>query len=77
MNDHLLYYLLVYIRNHHCIQLNVNPKGVAVHVSAEHHCMSSRGVHKSNVDMITTHFTGEFNENSKAKKRFLSSLKHN
>ena len=60
-----------------CIQLHLNPKGVAVHINAEHHCMSSRGVHKSNVDMITTHFTGEFNENSEAKKRFLTSLKHN
>ena len=60
-----------------CIQLNLNPKGVAVYISAEHQCMSARGVHKSDVDMITTHFTGEFNENSEAKKRFLTSLKHN
>ena len=60
-----------------CIQLNLNPKGVAVYISAEHHCMSARGVHKSDVEMITTHFTGEFNENSEAKKRFLTSLNHN
>ena len=60
-----------------CIQLHLNPKGVAVHISAEHQCMSSRGVHKLNVDMITTHFTGEFNENSEVKKRFLTPLKHN
>ena len=60
-----------------CIQLNLNPKGVAVYISAEHQCMSARGVHKSDVEMITTHFTGEFNENSEAKKRFLTSLKHN
>ena len=60
-----------------CIQLNLNPKGVAVYISAEHQCMSARGVHKSDVEMITTHFTGEFNENSEAKKRFLTSLNHN
>jgi len=60
-----------------CIQLNLNPKGVAVHINAEHQCMSARGVHKSDVEMITTHFTGEFNENSEAKERFLASLKHN
>ena len=60
-----------------CIQLNLNPKGVAVYISAEHQCMSTRGVHKSDVEMITTHFTGEFNENSEAKKRFLTSLNHN
>ena len=60
-----------------CIQLHLNPKGVAVQIIAEHQCMISRGVHKSNVGVITTHFLGEFNENSEAKKRFLSSLKHN
>ena len=60
-----------------CIQLHLNPKGVAVHINAEHQCMSTRGVHKSDVEMITTHFTGEFNENSEAKKKFLTSLKHN
>ena len=39
------------------IQNNLNPKGVAVFISAEHHCMSSRGVKKAHVDMNTTFFT--------------------
>jgi len=56
------------------IQQYLNPKGVAVYVSAEHHCMSSRGVNKTNVDMVTTHFLGEFKETINLRERFLSSI---
>ena len=56
------------------IQNNLNPKGVAVFISAEHHCMSSRGVKKAHVDMTTTFFTGDFKESQSLQNRFLSSL---
>ena len=56
------------------IQQYLNPKGVAVYVSAEHHCMSSRGVNKLHVDMVTTHFLGEFKEKIEFQERFLSSI---
>ena len=56
------------------IQNNLNPKGVAVFLSAEHHCMSSRGVSKAHVDMNTTFFTGSFKENHNLQNRFLNSL---
>ena len=56
------------------IQNNLRPKGVAVFISAEHHCMSSRGVRKAHVDMNTTFFTGSFKENQNLQNRFLSSL---
>ncbi len=56
------------------IQNNLNPKGVAVFLSAEHHCMSSRGVIKAHVDMNTTFFTGSFKENQNLQNRFLNSL---
>ncbi len=56
------------------IQNNLNPKGVAVFLSAEHHCMSSRGVSKAHVDMTTTFFTGSFKENHNLQSRFLNSL---
>ena len=56
------------------IQNNLNPKGVAVFISAEHHCMSSSGVKKAHVDMTTTFFTGDFKENQSFQKRFLNSL---
>ena len=56
------------------IQKNLNPKGVAVFISAEHHCMSSRGVKKAHVDMTTTFFTGDFKESQNLQNRFLNSL---
>ena len=56
------------------IQNNLNPKGVAVFICAEHHCMSGRGVKKAHVDMNTTFFTGDFRENQNLQNRFLNSL---
>ncbi len=56
------------------IQNNLNPKGVAVFISAEHHCMSGRGVKKAHVDMNTTFFTKDFRENQNLQNRFLNSL---
>ena len=57
------------------IQMHLKPKGVAIYLSAEHHCMSSRGVKKAHVDMVTTHFTGSFKDDKVLKERFFSSLK--
>ena len=57
------------------IQLHLKPKGVAIYLSAEHHCMSSRGVKKAHVDMVTTHFTGSFKDDKMLQDRFFSSLK--
>ena len=57
------------------IQLHLKPKGVAIYLSAEHHCMSSRGVKKAHVDMVTTHFTGTFKDDKALQERFFSSLK--
>ena len=57
------------------IQLHLKPKGVAIYLSAEHHCMSSRGIKKAHVDMITTHFTGSFKNDKLLQERFFSSLK--
>ena len=57
------------------IQLHLKPKGVAIYLSAEHHCMSSRGVKKAHVDMVTTHFTGSFKNDKVLQERFFSFLK--
>ena len=56
------------------IQNSLNPKGVAVFISAEHHCMSGRGVKKAHVDMNTTFFTRDFRDNQNLQNRFLNSL---
>ena len=49
----------------------LEPRGVAVMISAEHQCMSTRGVHKHDVDTITTRFTGVFKEDPKMEERFM------
>jgi len=36
-----------------CIQKVLEPKGVAVVIQAEHQCMTTRGVHKPGVSMVT------------------------
>lgn len=51
------------------------PRGVAVMIEAEHHCMSTRGVHKHGVDTLTTRFTGAFKDNPVMAERFLSMIK--
>ena len=53
------------------IQSVLKPKGVAVHISAEHFCIKCRGVHKEHVSMMTSHFTGNFKKNKEHRKRFL------
>ena len=49
----------------------LEPLGVAVMISAEHQCMSTRGVHKHGVDTVTTRFTGVFKDDPKLEDRFL------
>nr|WP_254054246.1 GTP cyclohydrolase I FolE [Sphingorhabdus sp. EL138] len=48
----------------------LKPKGVAVMISAEHQCMSTRGVHKHDVDTITSRFTGCFETDTGLQNRF-------
>jgi len=52
------------------IQRALKPKGVAILIDAQHQCMTTRGVKKPNVSMITTQFTGEFKKDSLLKDRF-------
>jgi GTP cyclohydrolase I len=54
------------------IQDVLNPRGVAVMLEAEHHCVSMRGAHKSGVSTITTSFTGIFHKDPAERARFLS-----
>ena len=54
---------------------HLGARGVAVLAEAEHSCMSMRGVMKSNVDTITTQFTGEFKTNPVMQARFMEQLR--
>jgi GTP cyclohydrolase I len=55
----------------HCIQQVLEPKGVAVVIEAAHQCMTTRGVHKTGVTMVTSTMFGAFRENSDTRREFL------
>ena len=50
----------------------LKPQGVAVVLEGEHHCMSTRGVHKPGVSMVTSTMLGEFRDNPSTRKEFLN-----
>ena len=54
-----------------CIDKALLPKGTAVFIDAEHHCMSTRGVLKNDVTMTTNQFSGCFLEDMNLQDRFL------
>jgi len=55
-----------------CIQKVLEPKGVAVVIEATHQCMTTRGVHKAGVSMVTSTMFGEFRKNPLTRREFLS-----
>ncbi|MGE4611550.1 MAG: GTP cyclohydrolase I FolE [Paracoccaceae bacterium] len=50
----------------------LEPHGVAVVIEGEHHCMSTRGVHKPGVSMVTSKMLGSFRDDRELRKEFLS-----
>jgi GTP cyclohydrolase I len=55
-----------------CIEKVLQPKGVAVVIEAGHQCMTTRGVHKTGVTMVTSTMLGDFRSNSDTRKEFLN-----
>jgi GTP cyclohydrolase I len=54
------------------IETVLQPRGVAVVVEATHQCMSTRGVCKSGVSMVTSRMTGEFRSDPMTRREFLA-----
>ena len=54
------------------IEKVLQPQGVAVLIEAEHQCMTTRGTKMRDVDTVTWHFTGRFEEEERLERRFLS-----
>ncbi|HXV23455.1 MAG TPA: GTP cyclohydrolase I FolE [Alphaproteobacteria bacterium] len=50
----------------------LQPKGVAVVIDAAHQCMTTRGVHKPGVSMVTSRMLGVFRDNAATRREFLS-----
>jgi GTP cyclohydrolase I len=57
-----------------CIELALNPKGVAVIVKASHQCMTTRGVNKPGVSMVTRHMSGAFRDDLAMERRLRDML---
>ncbi len=59
-----------------CIQHVLEPKGVAVVIEAAHQCMTTRGVHKPGVTMVTSTMLGAFREDSRTRREFLAMIRN-
>ncbi len=56
------------------IQAVLQPRGVAVVVEAAHQCMTTRGVHKPGVTMVTSHMVGAFRDDPRTRQEFLAMI---
>ena len=54
-----------------CINTVLKPRGVGVVVEAVHECMTTRGVHKRGVSMITSNMLGTFRSDARTRSEFL------
>jgi GTP cyclohydrolase I len=55
----------------HCIQHVLAPRGVGVVIEGSHECMTTRGIHKRGVSMITSKMLGTFREDARTRAEFL------
>jgi len=54
-----------------CIERALQPLGVGVVIEAAHECMTTRGVHKRGVSMVTSTMLGSFREDARTRSEFL------
>jgi len=54
-----------------CIQDVLQPQGVGVVIEATHQCMTTRGIHKSDVTMVTSQMIGGFRKDARTRVEFL------
>jgi GTP cyclohydrolase I len=52
----------------------LQPKGVAVVIEAAHQCMTTRGVHKPGVSMVTSTMLGAFRDDPTTRREFLAMI---
>jgi len=52
----------------------LKPHGVAVVTEATHQCMTTRGVHKTGVTMVTSRMLGVFRDHAETRQEFLSAI---
>ena len=54
-----------------CIEQALRPRGVGVVIEASHECMTTRGIHKRGVSMVTSKMLGAFREDARTRNEFL------
>ncbi|MGH7109230.1 MAG: GTP cyclohydrolase I FolE [Stellaceae bacterium] len=52
----------------------LQPKGVAVVIEAAHQCMTTRGVHKPGITMVTSHMLGAFRHDPSSRREVLAMI---
>lgn len=52
----------------------LQPRGVGVVIEAEHQCMTTRGVHKPDVSMVTSRMLGDFRTNQITRRELLAMI---
>ncbi len=52
----------------------LHPKGVAVVIEASHQCMTTRGVHKPGVNMVTSRMLGAFRDDPSTRREFMAMI---
>jgi GTP cyclohydrolase I len=60
-----------------CIEDVLQPRGVAVVVEAAHECMTTRGIHKRGVSMVTSKMLGAFRDDARTRGEFLDFIGKN
>jgi GTP cyclohydrolase I len=55
-----------------CINEVLQPQGVGVVIEAAHECMTTRGIHKRGVSMITSKMMGTFRSDARTRNEFLT-----
>jgi GTP cyclohydrolase I len=55
-----------------CIQEVLKPRGVGVVVEGAHECMTTRGIHKRGVSMVTSKMLGSFRDDARTRHEFLN-----
>jgi len=56
----------------HTIESVLQPRGVAVVLEGEHQCMTTRGVHKHGVSMVTSRMMGLFRKDPRTRQEFMT-----
>jgi GTP cyclohydrolase I len=56
----------------HCIEDVLKPRGVGVVIEATHECMTTRGIHKRGVSMVTSQMLGGFRDDARTRAEFLA-----